>query len=77
MCQDGRCEPFNEGLVEDIVHFLLYYEALADDRRLLDVIKGPINLTYYQRVRWYSIYGWINFLNGTPKTAKNQSLNFC
>ena len=32
MCKDGKCEPCYEGVVEDIVHFLLHCGEFVGDR---------------------------------------------
>ena len=40
MCQDGKCELCDEGVVEDIVHFLLHCGEFVGNRgRLLGMIE--------------------------------------
>ena len=41
MCKDGKCEQCDDGVVEDIVHFLLHCgEFVGDKGRLLGIIEG-------------------------------------
>ena len=54
MFKDGKCELCNKGVIEDIVHFLLYCGEFVDYRgRLLGMFEG----TEEWMAEWRNIVG--------------------